>query len=190
MNAPLDILAVHAQNAPDRLAVVVDAHGGATPSATTFREHNEQVNRLGHALLAAGAQSGERLVWCGANSLEVITTIHAARKCNLTAVPLSYRFNVDEMQYVIDNSDATTVVVDAEQAALIASVRDQIPKVRAVIVFGGAVPPDSGFLAWHDVCAEQPVAEPTCTADDGGGRGDDLHVGHDREAEGRDAHEQ
>jgi acyl-CoA synthetase (AMP-forming)/AMP-acid ligase II len=160
VNQPLDILAVHAQSSPDKTAVVVDGHGGGTPSNTTFREHNEQVNRLAHALLANGAQSGERLVWCGPNSLEVLTTIHAARKCNLTAVPLSYRFNADEMQYVIDNSDATSVVVDAEQAPLVASVRDQIPKVRAVIVYGGEVPAADGFLAWDDVCRDQPTSEP------------------------------
>ena len=68
MIAPLDALAVHAQNAPDKVAVVVDASGGATASTTTFAELNAQVNRLGHGLLAAGARSGERLVWYGPNS--------------------------------------------------------------------------------------------------------------------------
>jgi len=164
MNAPLDALAVHAQTAPDKIAVVVDASGGATASTTTFGELNAQVNRLGHGLLATGARSGERLVWCGPNSLEVITTIHAARKCNLVAVPLSYRFNADEMQYVIDNSDATVVVVDAEEAPLVAAVRNRLPKLRAVVVFGGDVPADSGFLAWDDVCANQPDVEPDIEA--------------------------
>ena len=149
---------------PDKVAVVVDASGGATASTTTFAELNSQVNRLGHGLLAAGAGSGDRLVWCGPNSLEVLTTIHAARKCNLVAVPLSYRFNAEEMQYVIDNSDATVVVVDAEEAELVASVRDQLPKLRAVVVFGGAVPAGSGFLAWDDVCAGQPDHEPDIEA--------------------------
>src|SRR5205085_9245502 len=144
MNAPLDALAVHAQQAPDKVAVTLGASGGATASTSTFGDLNAQVNRLAHALLAAGARSGERLVWCGPNSLEVITTIHAARKCNLVAVPLSYRFNGDEMQYVIDNSDATTVVVDAEQAPSLAEVRDRIPKVRSVVVYGGDVPGGSG----------------------------------------------
>jgi acyl-CoA synthetase (AMP-forming)/AMP-acid ligase II len=164
MNAPLDALAVHAQNMPDKVAVIVDASGGGTASTTTFAELNAQVNRLGHGLLAAGARSGERLVWCGPNSLEVVVTIHAARKCNLVAVPLSYRFNAEEMQYVIDNSDATVVVIDAEQAALVASVRDRLPKLRAVVVFGGDVPPGTGFLAWHDVIANQPAGEPDIAA--------------------------
>ena len=86
------------------------------------------MNQLAHGLLAAGAQPGERLVWCGPNSLEVLATIHAARKLNLVAVPLSYRFNAEEMAYVIDNSDATTVVVDADEAPLVAEVRDADPE--------------------------------------------------------------
>ena len=140
MNAPIDALAQHAQQLGDRTAVVVDASGGARPSTTTFAELNLLVNHLAHGLVAAGARPGERLVWCGPNSLEVLATIHAARKLNLVAVPLSYRFNAEEMAYVIDNSDATTVVVDADEAPLVAEVRDQIPKVRTVVVFGGPAP--------------------------------------------------
>src|ERR687898_667568 len=111
-----DLLRLHADAAGDRAAVIVDEAGGGRPAAVTFEELNSSVNRLAHALRSLGMQPGERLVWCGPNSLEVVTTIHAARKAGQIAVPLSYRFNADEMQYVIDNSDATLVVVDAEQA--------------------------------------------------------------------------
>ena len=69
-------------------------------------------------------------------------------------MPVSYRFNASEMQFVIDNSDATVVVVDAEQAAAVASVLDQLPKVRGVLVFGGDVPP--GCHGWDDLLAAQP----------------------------------
>jgi acyl-CoA synthetase (AMP-forming)/AMP-acid ligase II len=75
---------------------------------------------------------------------------------------LSYRFNAEEMAYVIDNSEATVVVVDAEQAALVAEIRAEIPKVRAVVVFGGAVP--KGCLDWDMVCEGQPDTEPPVTA--------------------------
>ncbi len=160
VNAPLDILAQHAAQEPDKIAVVVDGSGGARASTTTFAQLNAHVNRLAHGLLDAGAASGDRIVWCGPNSLEVLTTIHAARKCNLVAVPLSYRFNSDEMQYVVDNSDATAVVIDAEQAPELAAVRAHLPKVRAIVVFGGEPPAGSGFLRWDDVCASQPDSEP------------------------------
>src|SRR5689334_23002409 len=100
MEAQPDVLAVHAATRGDTVAVVVDGSGGARPSTTTFTELNEMVNRLAHGLRAAGARAGERLVWCGPNSLEVLATIHGARKLGLVAVPLSYRFNAEEMAYV------------------------------------------------------------------------------------------
>src|SRR5829696_6937707 len=130
-----DLLRLHADASGDRAAVIVDEAGGGRPAAVTFEELNSSVNRLAHALRSLGMQPGERLVWCGPNSLEVLTTIHAARKAGQIAVPLSYRFNADEMQYVIDNSDATLVVVDAEQAPLVAEAQDRLPKVRNYVGF-------------------------------------------------------
>src|SRR6516165_3346265 len=142
----MDLLTQHADANGDHAAVIVDESGGGRPSATTFAELEVLANRLGHAYHALGARRGERIAWCGPNSLEVITTLHASRKVGLTSVPVSYRFNASEMQYVIDNSDATVVLVDAEQAPLIASVRDELPKVRGVLAYGGAAP--AGCASW------------------------------------------
>jgi len=158
--APMpDPLRLHAETRGDRSAIVVDGSGGAHASVTTFAELDLEVNRLGHFLQAAGLAPGERLIWCGPNSLEVIVAMHAARKVGVVAVPLSYRFNADEMQYVIDNSDARLVVVDAEQAPIVAGIRDRIPKVEEVLVFGGAAP--RGCVAWAEVLAGQSTTEPT-----------------------------
>ena len=132
MAAMPDVLKLHADGSPDRPAVVVDVSHGAKSSTTTFAELNSLVNRLATGLRELGAEPGDRLVWCGPNSLETIAVVHAARKIGLVAVPLSYRFTAEEMAYVIDNSDATLVVVDADYADLVASVRDRIPKVRRV----------------------------------------------------------
>ncbi|HEY6699176.1 MAG TPA: AMP-binding protein [Acidimicrobiales bacterium] len=128
---PTDLLAGHAENAPDRVAII----DGDT--SITYGELNRTVNRLANGLLALGLRPGDRVVWCGPNSVPVLTFLHAARKIGLVAVPLAYRFTAEEMQYVVDNSDAVLVVVDAEQADRVAAVRDQLPRVRHVIVFGG-----------------------------------------------------
>jgi acyl-CoA synthetase (AMP-forming)/AMP-acid ligase II len=159
-----DVLKLHADGTPDKHAVIVDASHGARPSVTTFAELNELVNRLAHGLRAAGIEQGDRLVWCGPNSLEVIAVVHAARKAGLVAVPLSYRFNSDEMQYVIDNSDATLVIADAEYAPLIDAARDRLPKVKAYIAFAATeepTPVPDGWLTWSEVIAGQPVEEPS-----------------------------
>lgn len=147
MNEPLDVLASHADVRPEQIAVIVDDEPSAPCTTTTFGELNRMVNRLAHGLLARGVSPGDRVVWCGPNSLHVLAVVHAARKLGLVAVPLSYRFAPDEMAYVIDNSDATVVVADAEQAPAIASVRDRLPKVRTLVSFDGPAP--EGFLD-HD----------------------------------------
>ena len=163
MAAMPDILKLHADGSPDRLAVIVDASGGATFSTTTYAELNRIVNRLAHGLVALGAVAGDRIVWCGPNSLETIGVIHAARKVGLVAVPLSYRFTADEMAYVIDNSDATLVIADADYAPLIASIRDQIPKVKALVGYCATVDQKSlpdGFVSWAECTDGQSEAEP------------------------------
>ncbi|HEY3830841.1 MAG TPA: AMP-binding protein [Acidimicrobiia bacterium] len=158
MAASLDVLAVHAQSMPENVAVIVDASGGGRTSTTTFAALNELVNACAHGLLEAGGRAGERLVWCGPNSLEVLVTIHAARKLGMVAVPLSYRFTADEMAYVIENSDATLVVTDAEQADSVMAAVSGVPRVRAVVVFGGATP--QGARDWNEMLAAQPTTEP------------------------------
>ena len=159
-----DPLRLHAEAKPERPAVIVDRASGARPRTLTFAELDAEVNRTAHVLRGRfGMRAGERLVWCGPNSVEVLVTIHAARKAGLVAVPLSYRFNAEEMQYVIDNSGATLVVVDAEQAPLVAEIRECLPKVRAVVVFGGEVP--QGCESWDEVVADQPDDEPVIDDD-------------------------
>ena len=163
MAAMPDVLKLHADGSPDRPAVIVDAGHGAKASTTTFAELNALVNRLATGLRELGAEPGDRLVWCGPNSLETIAVVHAARKIGLVAVPLSYRFTAEEMAYVIDNSDATLVVVDADYADLVASVRDRIPKVRACVGFCATVEPKDlpdGFIPWDDVLARGSDEEP------------------------------
>jgi len=159
MDATPDPLQLHAESRPDAVAVVVDGSGGAMASTTTFGELDRLVNRFAHGLAERGARPGERLVWCGPNSLEVLATVHAARKLGLVAVPLSYRFTADEMAYVIDNSEATTVVVDAEQAGAVASVRDRTPAVRDVVVHGRGTVPE-GCTPWEELLAGRPEGPP------------------------------
>ena len=129
---------MHAQNSGDRIAVVVD-ESRRRPAV----DHDVRRAQRAREPARARAARGGRATGRTARVVRTRTRSRCSRRstprasCNLVAVPLSYRFNAEEMQYVIDNSDATVVVVDAEQAPLVASVRDQLPKVRAVVVFGG-----------------------------------------------------
>ncbi len=138
MNEPApDFLTVHAANAPAKPAVIDDRPASAAPLQLSFAELNAAANQLAHVLLDVGVQWGDKVVWCGQNSIGVVTMMHAARKVAATAVPLNYRLTAEEATYVVDNSDASIVYVDAEFAELFETIRPGIPKVREVLVFDG-----------------------------------------------------
>src|SRR4051812_25062421 len=148
----MDPIAMHASASPDKPAVIEDE------VVTTWGDLNREVNQLANGLLAVGIKPGERAVWCGPNSREVLVFCHAARKMGLMAVPLAYRFKGEEMQYIIDNSESVLVVVDAEQAPRVAEIRDQLANVREVVVYRGDA--FTGARSWDEVLAAGTPEEP------------------------------
>ncbi|HET9075754.1 MAG TPA: AMP-binding protein [Acidimicrobiales bacterium] len=132
----MDVLAIYAEKQPDKPAVIDDRPG--RPVVTwSFSELDARANRLGHLLLSLDVGPASKVAWLGQNSAALIAMTHAIRKVGAIGVPINYRLAPDEAAYVIDNSDAGVVYVDAEYAGLIESIRDRIPKVAQVLVFDG-----------------------------------------------------
>ncbi len=135
-----DVLTAHAALLPDKPSVI-DPEG----ERLGYAELEARANGLARGLHGLGLRGGDRIIWCGPNSVEVLVVLHAARKAGLVAVPLAYRFTADEMRYVIADSGAAVVLVDTEQADRVAAVRADLPALREVVVFGGP--------AWHTLLA-------------------------------------
>jgi acyl-CoA synthetase (AMP-forming)/AMP-acid ligase II len=152
-----DVLTTYATLTPDKLAVVDDRPGAPTRTAT-FAELESTANRLANALRHLGVAPGERIIWCGKNSLDVVAGIHAFRKARLGAVPLNYRLTAEEAAYVVADSDAVVAWVDAEMAPLFDEIRDAAPALRHVVVFGGE--PRLGQLRADDLLAAASHTEP------------------------------
>jgi acyl-CoA synthetase (AMP-forming)/AMP-acid ligase II len=152
----MDVLTAYAQLHPDKLALV-DDRAGREVRTFTFAELDAKSNQL--ARLLADRRLGPRVkvAWCGQNSEGVVTLVHAARKIGATAVPVNYRFSDDEAAYVTDHSDAAVVYVDAELAPMFARIREQIPKVRTILVYDGPTPPG---MESADELTEVAPAEP------------------------------
>src|SRR3546814_8515729 len=69
---------------------------------------SDLVNRYGNVLRGLDVRAGEKVLWVGENSWEVVAVNHAARKVGAVCVPMNYRLAPDEAAYVIDNCDAET----------------------------------------------------------------------------------
>jgi acyl-CoA synthetase (AMP-forming)/AMP-acid ligase II len=127
--ADLDILAVHASARPGDTAVI---DGDWT---LTLGQLNDLVNRYGNVLRGAGVRAGEKVLWVGMNSAEVVAINHACRKVGAVCVPMNYRLAPEEAAYVIDNCDAVVVCFDLEQAAQLEPVHHDCERVREWLAF-------------------------------------------------------
>src|SRR5215472_6741853 len=129
-----DILTSYAESQPGKPAVI-DDRGGGEPVRWTYRELEEHSNRLANALVSLGAGPGEKVIWCGPNSPQVVAAIGATRKLGAVSVPLNYRLTAAEARYIVIHSDARAAYVDAEYAHLIPAPHDRdAGRLRDVLV--------------------------------------------------------
>jgi acyl-CoA synthetase (AMP-forming)/AMP-acid ligase II len=159
-----DLLSLYASTQPDKLAVV-DDRGKGTVCTWTYAQLEEEANRLANALASLGAGWGDKVIWCGPNSPQVVAVMNATRKIGAVAVPLNYRLTPQEAHYIIVHSDSVIAYVDAEYAHLFSS-DEPLGGLRHVIVHGGT--PPAGMLG-DDVVASASAQAPATAEEENPG---------------------
>ena len=144
------------------LAYVADR--GETPAiidefgSITFAEYNARSNRLVHALRALGLDVGDTVGFLCGNRHELFTASNAVTHAGITGVPINWHFAADEVAYILDDSAAKAMLVDAEHLDLAIASVEKHGGPEHVIVFGGSAP--DGWLELEELLAAQPTTEP------------------------------
>jgi len=151
-----ETIAAVAARKPDDAPALIDERG-----TTTWRELDERVNRLINALRAAGLATGDTVAVMSGNRRESYELLGAAGHAGWTQVPVNWHWVADELAYVLDNSDARALFVEAPYLDV---ARDALTRL------GGAAPPilvaiDPGgdaddFLEYEDLLASGSPDEP------------------------------
>jgi acyl-CoA synthetase (AMP-forming)/AMP-acid ligase II len=90
---------------PDRTALV-------TPDGdVTYRQLDEQANRVAHHLAGIGIGPGDHVAIDACNSAAWIETLLGVFKLRAAAINVNYRYLEDELAYLLDNSDTAAVVL-------------------------------------------------------------------------------
>ncbi|MEI6419273.1 MAG: AMP-binding protein, partial [Sphingomonadales bacterium] len=115
---------------PARPALV---HGDTSISWGDYAKHT---SALAGSFIAGGAQPGDRIALLMRNGPAWLQTLGAAFRARLVHVNVNYRYTGEELFYILDNSDATVLVFDAEFAPLVASLKDRLA-VKLLVQVGG-----------------------------------------------------
>ena len=133
-----------------RLALYWEDESGDT-QAWSYWDLAQAANRLSNTLAALGIGRGERVALVLPQRPETVIVYLACFQMGAIAVPLSFLFGPDALEYRLANSAARVAVVDAQTAASLEAIRSRLPDLEHVIGAAGAKGPR--LLDWDATLA-------------------------------------
>lgn len=130
----MDIIAMHAQSKGDSPALIEEDR------ILNWREYRFDRNRLANALLEIGVKPGQTLVQFLHNSIESCLVSAAASQLKTTNTPINHRLKAEEVAYILEDSDATCVISEAEFLPVLEEARRMAPGVATWVMVGDEVP--------------------------------------------------
>jgi len=120
-----------------RFALYWEDESGAT-AAYTYWDLEQQANRLANALAALGIGRGDAVALILPQRPETIVAHLATYKLGAIAVPLSFLFGPDALEFRLADSGAKVAFVDPQSLPNLAPLRARLPALAHVIGVAGA----------------------------------------------------
>jgi fatty-acyl-CoA synthase len=135
----------------------------------TFRELAEETDTWARALIAAGVAPGDKVSLMMANRLEWVLIHLAISQIGAALVPVNTGFRVDEVGYVVGQSDSVMFIVgDEVRGRSLAQeglqvLQDERVSATALVVVGGPAP--EGAVSAEDLLARADEVSPEALAE-------------------------
>ncbi|MFN8638278.1 MAG: long-chain-fatty-acid--CoA ligase [Dehalococcoidia bacterium] len=118
-------------------AIVPDRVGFVDPDErVTFEQFQTRVNKLAQGLLAMGVGKGQNVGVMSVNSVKFVEAFYASSAVGATFVPLNFRAKPEELTYMINTADITTLFISERYYPLLQEIRATVPNVTNVITLG------------------------------------------------------
>lgn len=131
-----------AERYPDKVAITYQGRD------MTFLEVDARVNRLANGMIALGLQRGDRVAVLLVNSPRAVEVRFALMKAGLCMVALNVRQAAEEHAYIINHSESSLLILDAEYLCTWEQIKTQCPGVVHVMV---AAPNPAPYLSYEQV---------------------------------------
>jgi acyl-CoA synthetase (AMP-forming)/AMP-acid ligase II len=143
---------------PERVAAVCGDR------RTSFAELARRVEGLAGALVAAGAQAGDRIALFGLNSDRYLETLLACWWAGLVAAPVNCRWAVEEIVASFQDCEPRILFIDDPFLPMLPALRERTPSLATIVYMGDAALPE-GALRYEAILA---AAEPLPDSQHGG----------------------
>jgi acetyl-CoA synthetase len=134
-----------------RVALHWEDESGAT-ARRTYVELQSEANRLSNALAARGIGRGDKVAIVLPQRVETAVAHIACYQMGAVAVPLSFLFGPDALEYRLQNSESKVALVDNASLPNLAPVRERLPQLGCVIGVDGAR--EAWTVDWESLLAK------------------------------------
>lgn len=125
----------HAETEPDKAAIVM----AATGETISYRELDEEANRLSRVFQSAGLQPGDHVAFCLENQPRFLAIAWGAQYAGLIYTAISSRLTAEEAAYIVDDCGARVFITSMHLADLAAELTDTTPRVELRLMINGTV---------------------------------------------------
>jgi len=152
-----DFLNIATAICPDKTAIVFE------DKRYTFSQLNERVNRLANGLLKLGIKKGDRVAFLQVNCNQCVETYFAVAKTGAIYMPLNFRARGNELSYILNTAEATTLLAGERYIPLINSIRPELKYLKHLISIENK---HDDMLYYEDVISSSPADEVVTEIDD------------------------
>src|SRR5262249_56600589 len=114
----------------DKMAVCTDHE------QITYNQLDERVNRVGNAMAALGVTKGDKVCVMLPNIPEYLYVWWGNAKLGGVTVPLNTALKGEGLAYIINHSDAETMILSHRYLAALEEIRGSLRQLKRIIVLG------------------------------------------------------
>ncbi len=148
------LLRWRANQHPDQAAIV---HGDRRLS---FAQLDRAANRVANALRESGLRPGDHVCVLDKGHDRFFEVMFGIAKAGGVFTPVNWRLAAPEIAYVINDAEATVLIVGGEFADAVRSIEPELAKVRQIVRFDEGPENWAPYEAWRDAASDvDPVAD-------------------------------
>ncbi|MFM7200630.1 MAG: class I adenylate-forming enzyme family protein [Myxococcota bacterium] len=137
---------------PDRVAIIWEQQ------KLTWRQLDEQVNRVAHGLIAAGIQPGEPVGLLINKRPELVIMFLACARMGAIATPINFKLTHDRIRYQFEHISMKAALIEKEHQPIYEAVKDLMPDPQRAIFLTPPAGADvhADFNVWEKLLQHSP----------------------------------
>ena len=125
----------------------------------SWREYDDEAARLANALSEAGLGKESKVGLLLYNCAEYMVGALAAFKLRGVSININYRYSGDELQYLLEDSEAEALVFHSSLSAAVEDIRDKLSGLKLLVCVDDDGRSFSGADSYADIISSKPAME-------------------------------